>query len=75
MDEHLKQTIANELNVRPAELTSDKRLSDFDVWDSVMVLIVMMHVSQAVEKEILPEEMASIRTFGDLESLVASKRS
>lgn len=75
MDDQLKQTIAAELNVDPAELTSDKLLQDIECWDSVMILVLMMIISQSVKKEILPEEMAELRTFGDIEALVASKRS
>jgi acyl carrier protein len=75
MDDQLKQTIAAELNVDPAELTSDKKLQDFEAWDSVMVLVIMMLISQSVNQEILPEDMAELRTFGDIEALVASKQS
>lgn len=75
MNERLKQEIANELNVVPAELTSDKRLQDLEYWDSVMVLVIMMIISRSVGKEILPEEMIELRTFGDIEALVASKTS
>jgi acyl carrier protein len=75
MNDDLKREIANELNVAPADLTSDKRLQDLEYWDSVMVLVVMMIISRSVGKEILPDEMVEVRTFGDIEALVASKLS
>jgi acyl carrier protein len=75
MNDSLKQAIADELNVDPVELTSDKRLQDLEYWDSVMVLVVMMIISRSVGKEILPDEMIEVRTFGDIEALVASKSS
>jgi acyl carrier protein len=75
MNDELKSAIAAELNVDPAELTSDKRLQDLEYWDSVMVLVVMMIISRSVGKEILPEEMIGVRTFGDIEALVAAKMS
>jgi len=75
MNEQLKQAIATELNVDPAELTSDKRLQDLEYWDSVMVLSMMVIIGESVGKDILPEEMIDLRTFGDIEALVASKQS
>jgi acyl carrier protein len=75
VNEELKQAIASELNVDPAELTSDKRLQDLEYWDSVMVLSMMVIIGESVGKDILPEEMIDLRTFGDIEALVASKQS
>ena len=75
MNDELKQAIADELNVDPAELTSDKRLQDLEYWDSVMVLSMMVIIGESVGKDILPEEMIGLRTFGDIEALVASKQS
>ena len=75
MNDNLKQTIANGLNVDPAELTSDKLLQDLEYWDLVMILSMMVIISEAVGKEILPDEMVDLRTFGDIEALVASKLS
>jgi acyl carrier protein len=75
MNNELKQAIANELNVDPAELTSDRVLQDLEYWDSVMILSLMVIISESVGKEVLPDEMVELRTFGDIEALVASKRS
>jgi acyl carrier protein len=74
MTEQLRQAIADELNVDPAELTSDKRLQDLEYWDSVMVLSMMVIIGESVDTDILPEEMLDLRTFGDIEALVASKQ-
>jgi acyl carrier protein len=73
MDEQLKQAIADELNIDPAELTSDKKLPDIEDFDSVSLLMLMMIIGKAVGKDIAPEEMADLNTFGDIEALVASK--
>jgi acyl carrier protein len=75
MNEELKQAIATELNVDPAELTSDTRLQDLEYWDSVMVLSMMVIIGESIGKDILPEEMTELHTFGDIEALVASKQS
>ena len=73
MTDALKQAIAEELNVDPDELTSDKRLPDLEDFDSVSLLMLMMIIGKGVGKEISPDEMAKLNTFGDIEALVASK--
>jgi acyl carrier protein len=75
MDDQLKQAIADALNASPIELTSEKSLQDFEDWDSVMVLTVMVILGKHLGKEILPEDVTDLRTFGDIEALVASKLS
>jgi acyl carrier protein len=73
MNNELKQAIANELNVDPGELTSDKLLEELEYWDSVVVLSLMVIIGDAVGKEIAPDDVSELRTFGDIEKLVASK--
>lgn len=73
MDACLKEAIAAELNVDCADLTPGTRLVDLDRWDSVMTLTVMLMVSEAVGKEVQPEDVVRIETFSDLEALVARK--
>lgn len=75
MNEQLKQMIAQTLNADPAELTADKSLADFDDWDSVTVLTLMLVLGKALGQEIAPEEVTDLRTFGDIEKLVISKQS
>lgn len=75
MNDQLKQAIADALNASPAELTSEKALQDFEDWDSVMVLTIMVILGKHLGKEILPEDVTDLRTFGDIEALVASKLS
>lgn len=73
MDDRLKRTLASELNVDPDDLTSEKVLHELSYWDSVMVLSVMVLLSDALGTEIAPEEMVRLKTFGDIEDLVAAK--
>jgi acyl carrier protein len=75
MNDELKQAIADELNVEPQELTSDKCLADIETWDSVVVLSLLVILSEGVGKEITPVEMVQLKTFGDIERLVSSKLS
>ena len=73
MNDELKQQIADELNIDPEVLTSDKKLPDIEDFDSVSLLMLMMIIGKAVGKEISPDEMANLNTFGDIEALVAAK--
>jgi acyl carrier protein len=75
MNDELKEEIAHELNIDPDELTSDKKLPDIEDFDSVSILMLMMIIGKHVGKEISPDEMVNLRTFGDIEALVASKQS
>lgn len=72
MDSSLKQAVAELLNVDSSELIPDKRLQEIDTWDSVNVLSVMVLLSETLGKEIPVGEMTTLRTFGDIESLVAA---
>jgi acyl carrier protein len=75
MNEQLKQAIADELNVDPDELTSDKKLPDIEDFDSVSLLMLMMIIGKAIGKDVSPDEMTDLQTFGDIEALVARKQS
>jgi acyl carrier protein len=75
VNDQLRQAIADELNVDPDELTSDKRLPDIADFDSVSLLMLMMIIGKAIGKDISPDEMAGLQTFGDIEALVAAKQS
>ena len=74
MDRELKNTIAEELKVPPEELTPERLLTDLELWDSVMVLSVMVILSEHLRVEIPPSDMAGLKTFGDIERLAARSR-
>jgi acyl carrier protein len=75
MNDELKQAIADELNVDPDELTGDKKLPDIEDFDSVSLLMLMMIIGKAIGKDVAPDEMTDLQTFGDIEALVARKQS
>jgi len=74
MNGALRNAIAEELDVDPEELTSDKVLEDFETWDSVVVLTIMIILSDDLGLSVTPEEVKNLKTFGDIEKLVVSKR-
>jgi acyl carrier protein len=73
MNEELKNTIAEELEVKPEELTSEMALDDIDNWDSVTALTIMVILSDELGSPVSPNEMRNLKTFGDIEKLVLSK--
>lgn len=73
MNEKLKLTIAEELEVEPEELTSEIALDDIDNWDSVTALTIMVILSDELGSPVSPNEMRHLKTFGDIEKLVLSK--
>lgn len=72
MQDTVKQAIADELNFDPLDLTPDKRLVELESWDSVTLLSVMVILSEALGREIAPEEMMGLTTYGDIEAMVAA---
>lgn len=74
MNETLRVAIASELEVDPSDLTSNKLLSDIEGWDSVMVLIVSVMISDLTGAIVTQGEMKKLSTYGDIENLVMSKK-
>jgi len=73
MNEDLKNTLAEELDIAPETLTSETVLDDIENWDSVTALTVMVILSDALGSPVSPNEMRNLKTFGDIETLVSSK--
>lgn len=73
MDESVKKAIAVELDVDPVALTSQTALESTPKWDSVTALTLMVIISDAVRMPIDPSEIAQLKTFGDIETLMSSK--
>ncbi len=74
MNEELKNTLAEELEVEPETLTSETVLYDNDNWDSVTALTIMVILSDALGFPVSPNEIRNLKTFGDIEKLVSSKK-
>lgn len=73
MNEELKNILAEELEVDPETLNSDTVLDDIETWDSVIALTIMVVLGDELGVPVSPNEMKNLKTFGDIEQLVASK--
>lgn len=74
MEEGLKKAIAEELNVEPSTLSGERLLNEIETWDSVMALTIMVLLNDHLPKPVEPGEIAKLKTFGDIESLVTAKQ-
>ena len=73
MTPDLKARIAQELDLAPETLNSGTILATLERWDSVTVLTLMIILGDALGAPVAPEEMAGLKTFGDIEAMVAGK--
>lgn len=73
MNEELRESIAEELEVDPAELVSDKMLNELENWDSVTALTIMIMIGDETGVPVMPNEIKELETFGDIEKLVQKK--
>lgn len=71
MNDVLRQEIADLLNVEPSELTPDRNLAEFEAWDSVTVLSLMVVLAESLNREVSPGEVLQLKTIGDIELLVS----
>ena len=74
MKEQFKNAIAEALEVEAKELTSDRVLTDYEMWDSVMALTFMIMIGDEYGVPVMPNEIKALQTFGDIEKLVAFKQ-
>jgi acyl carrier protein len=73
MNPQLKESLAEALAADPETLTRDAVLRDLDGWDSVAVLSIMVVLSEGLNREIEPEDIMRLQTFGDIEDLAIAK--
>lgn len=75
MEDDLKNEIAAILEVDPAILTSDLVLATLQSWDSVNKLGMMVVIGDATGATIHPVDIERLVTVGDIEALLAARRS
>lgn len=73
MNDDLKKTIAEELEVEPETLQTDTLLDDIPGWDSVVALTIMVIIGDERGYPVLPNEIKELKTFGNIEQLVNQK--
>jgi len=71
----LQMTIADVLEVAPDDLHDGTVLADLDSYDSVAALSLMVALGDELGVPVGPEEIAGLRTYGDIVELVRGKGS
>lgn len=69
----LKAIVADVLEIEPSELESDTVLDDFDTYDSVNILMLMVALDEQAGIKLSPNDTSKLNTFGDLEALAVSQ--
>ncbi|MEI6393243.1 MAG: acyl carrier protein [Verrucomicrobiota bacterium] len=62
----LRQIVAGVLEVEPEQLTPETDLRQFDTFDSVNVLNLMMTLNIEANIQMSPADAQNLRQFGDL---------
>jgi len=65
--------MADILEVDPTEILPGASMFDFPVYDSVCALTLMARLEDEAKVECSPDELASLKTIGDVEALVAKQ--
>ena len=69
----LKSIVAEVLEIEPSELEADTNLRDFDTYDSVNVLMLMVALDEQAGIKLSPTDTKKLFTFGDLESIATNQ--
>jgi len=74
MEQKLKELIAENMDVDIEEITADSNfIDDFGI-DSLEMVELVVELEKAFDIMITNEEMADIKTFGDLLEFIKSKK-
>lgn len=66
----LRRIVADVLEIDPELLYSDTDLTQFETFNSVAVLTLMIELDMQAGVKVLPEEASKLRAYGDIESVV-----
>lgn len=72
MDDKVKQSIAEVLEVEVASLTSNLELASLETWDSVNKLTLMVLLGDALGRPVEFKQFAQLVVFSDIEKLFSA---
>ncbi len=65
----LRQIVADALEIEPDRLKEDADLRQFEAFDSVGVLSLMIELDEKAGIKMSPEEANSLQRYGDIEGM------
>jgi acyl carrier protein len=63
--------LAKAANCDPATITDDVRLGQFELWDSLAHLRLVLAIEQQIARELDPDEAVRIESLPDIAALLA----
>lgn len=71
--DELRAIVADVLEVAPTSLTADTVLADFETFDSVTVLTLMVELSDRAGIQMSPGDTRDLKYYRDIERLAAKQ--
>jgi acyl carrier protein len=71
-DGQAKILLADATNCDPATIPDDVRLGQFELWDSLAHLRLVLGIEQRLGRQLDPDEAVRIETLADIAQLVES---
>lgn len=72
---NLEEIIEEVFNVNPADQQDDHSFMDMEEWDSMNHMIFITKVEEELNIQFTGDEIADLRTIGDLKEIVKGKSS
>ena len=63
--------VADIMGVEPEELSAETAYKEYEPWDSLMMLTLVMELEAEYDASIPMEKLGDVKTLGDLYALIA----
>ena len=70
IDRRLRQIFASLFQIASEEIHDDLALGDFEPWDSLQHLNLVLAIEEELEIQLEPEQVSAMRTFGAARRIV-----
>lgn len=66
----LKEIVAEAFEVKPGDVTDDKQLKDFEMWDSMTHMLLISSIEGAFEVELTNDEIVNMQSIADIKKIL-----
>ncbi|MBR7088548.1 MAG: acyl carrier protein [Mogibacterium sp.] len=70
MEEKFLQVVADTMDVDVSEISMETAYKEYEVWDSMMMMSILMDLEDEFDVSIPIEKIAGVKTLADLYALV-----
>ena len=71
--DEVREIVAEVLEIEPAELETQTDLRDFDTFDSVNVLLLVVALDERAGIRLSPNDVQKIQHYGDIEAIARAQ--